>query len=167
MHLSGFVRHILIFMLSAWLGGVSSAHAFAEQAFAGQALAAQAAIDGSPTEALHTIPPVAKTGIRESARVSQRRILFILAGSKVHGRSALPASVGFGEVVHAWDTFQAAGHSVDFVSPDGGAVPILDRSMRSMAAGPTPKSTVTGQNYASAKPVAEAAVEVLRKLADR
>ncbi len=54
------------------------------------------------------------------------RILFIVASSKVHGRSALPASVSFGEVVHAWDTFQTAGYAVDFVSPDGGQVPILD-----------------------------------------
>ena len=34
---------------------------------------------------------------------------FILASSKVHGASSLPASISFGEVVHAWDTFQAAG----------------------------------------------------------
>ncbi|WP_057628371.1 type 1 glutamine amidotransferase domain-containing protein [Stenotrophomonas terrae] len=54
------------------------------------------------------------------------RILFVVASSKVHGESTLPASVSFGEVVNAWDTFQAAGHPVDFVSPDGGAVPILD-----------------------------------------
>lgn len=131
MHPSCVIRHLLILMLSAWLGGVSSAHAFSEQAFsaqafAGQALAAQAAVDRSPTEALHTAPSVAKAGIRESARGSQGRILFILASSKVHGTSALPASISFGEVVHAWDTFRAAGYSVDFISPDGGAVPILD-----------------------------------------
>lgn len=62
-----------------------------------------------------------------SARGHSERILFILASSKVHGRSTIPASVSFGEVVHAWDIFQAAGYQVDFVSPDGGAVPILDR----------------------------------------
>ena len=56
----------------------------------------------------------------------QERILFIVASSKVHGASDIPASVSFGEVVHAWDTFQAAGYAVDFVSPDGGDVPLLD-----------------------------------------
>jgi len=56
----------------------------------------------------------------------QQRVLFIVSSSKVHGTSSLPASVSFGEVVHAWDTFHAAGYAVDFVSPDGGAVPILD-----------------------------------------
>lgn len=55
----------------------------------------------------------------------QARVLFIVASSKVHGTSKLPASVSFGEVVNAWDTFHAAGHAVDFVSPEGGAVPIL------------------------------------------
>ncbi|MGO1002204.1 type 1 glutamine amidotransferase domain-containing protein [Lysobacter sp. CA196] len=136
MHLPRFIRYLPILMLSAWLGGASSAHAFAGPAFtgpaftgqvaAGQALAGQAAVDRSPTEASRTVPSVAKTGSRESARGSQGRILFILASSKVYGASALPASISFGEVVHAWDTFQAAGYSVDFVSPDGGAVPILD-----------------------------------------
>ena len=54
------------------------------------------------------------------------RILFILASARVHGSSTIPASISFGEVVHAWDVFNAAGYAVDIVSPDGGAVPILD-----------------------------------------
>ena len=69
--------------------------------------------------------PASARPIGESER-SQDRILFIVASSKVHGDSTLPASISFGEVVHAWDTFHAAGYAVDFVSPDGGGVPILD-----------------------------------------
>lgn len=92
MHTPRFIRPLIALVLSAWLGGVSSAHA-ADNAV---------------------------------ARGSQGRILFILASAKVHGTSTLPASISFGEVVNAWDTFQAAGYSIDFVSPDGGAVPILD-----------------------------------------
>lgn len=88
MHASRTTLSLLVLVLSAWLGSSPIAHAAAA---------------GKPG-----------------------RILFILAGSKVHGTSTLPASVSFGEVVHAWDTFQAAGYAVDFVSPDGGAVPILD-----------------------------------------
>ena len=65
-------------------------------------------------------------GTDASARDSRGRVLFIVASSRVHGTSALPASISFGEVVHAWDTFHAAGYAVDFVSPDGGSVPILD-----------------------------------------
>ncbi len=56
----------------------------------------------------------------------RQRVLFIVSSSRVHGTSTLPASVSFGEVVHAWDTFRAAGYAVDFVSPEGGEVPILD-----------------------------------------
>ncbi|MGH8036799.1 MAG: type 1 glutamine amidotransferase domain-containing protein [Stenotrophomonas sp.] len=59
-------------------------------------------------------------------RAGQERVLFVVSSTKLHGSSALPASVSFGEVVHAWDTFHAAGYAVDFVSPDGGDVPILD-----------------------------------------
>ena len=62
----------------------------------------------------------------EPRGADQQRVLFIVSSSKVHGTSTLPASVSFGEVVHAWDTFHAAGYAVDFVSPDGGDVPILD-----------------------------------------
>ncbi|WP_148649556.1 type 1 glutamine amidotransferase domain-containing protein [Lysobacter antibioticus] len=124
MHLPRFIQCVSILMLSASLGGVSSAQAAPSS---GHALAA---VDRSPTvvptERTGTAPSVAKTDLPEPARGSQGRILFILASSKVHGASSLPASISFGEVVHAWDTFQAAGYSVDFVSPDGGAVPILD-----------------------------------------
>lgn len=52
------------------------------------------------------------------------RILFVLSSARFHGQSQLPASISFGEVVHAWDSFAAAGYEVDFVSPEGGAVPI-------------------------------------------
>ena len=65
-------------------------------------------------------------GAQAATADSQERILFIVASSKVHGTSDIPASVSFGEVVHAWDTFQTAGYAVDFVSPDGGDVPLLD-----------------------------------------
>lgn len=129
MHTPRFIQSILILMLSAWLGGVSSAHAAHD--IAGHAVIGRVVVDrpltDAPAERAGAIQSVAKTDIRAPTRGSQGHILFILASSKVHGTSALPASISFGEVVNAWDTFQAAGYSVDFVSPDGGAVPILDR----------------------------------------
>ena len=90
MHTPRFIKSLLILLLSAWLGSTCNAHA------------ASGSADPQP------------------------RILFILASSKVHGSSTLPASISFGEVVHAWDTFHAAGYAVDFVTPEGGDVPILD-----------------------------------------
>ena len=101
MHTPRFIASLLILFLSAWLGAIASVHA-----------AGPAAADCPPTAA--------------AADDSQERILFILASSKVHGTSTIPASISFGEVVHAWDTFDSAGYAVDFVSPDGGELPILD-----------------------------------------
>ena len=55
---------------------------------------------------------------------AESRVLFVLSNQKFHGNSTLPASISFGEVVHAWDAFHKAGFAVDFVSPAGGAVPV-------------------------------------------
>jgi putative intracellular protease/amidase len=73
-----------------------------------------------------TVATTAHTDLDAPARNDQARILFILASARVHGSSTIPASISFGEVVHAWDAFHAAGYAIDFVTPDGGDVPILD-----------------------------------------
>ncbi len=66
------------------------------------------------------------TGPAKSQDTSNKeRVLFVLSSAKVHGNSKLLASISFGEVVFAWDIFNAAGYAVDFVSPSGGRVPIL------------------------------------------
>lgn len=123
MRLSRFLRSIPLLILSACLGCAPDARA--APAIVGPVLIdplsdASAQRAGMP-------PAAAQAKLRQPARGGQGRILFVLASSKVHGRSTLPASISFGEVVHAWDTFQAAGYAIDFVSPDGGEVPILDR----------------------------------------
>lgn len=93
MHPPRFIPALLILLLTTWLGAASSAPASAR--------------------------PLVET------QGNPGRILFILSSSRFHGTSTLPASVSFGEVVNAWDTFHKAGYAVDFVSPDGGDVPIL------------------------------------------
>lgn len=119
-----FLQSILVLLLTAGLGGFSTAHAAPTTT---GPVVSDRAPDTNTANAAGTVHPVAGTDVQATARGGQGRILFILASSKFHGASTLPASVSFGEVVNAWDTFQAAGYSVDFVSPDGGAVPILDR----------------------------------------
>lgn len=123
MHMPRFIRSFSLLLLSAWLG-------YAPNASAAPVVAERAIADGpltvAPAQRTDRAISVATTDQANPAGNRQRRILFILASSKVHGTSTLPASISFGEVVHAWDTFQAEGYSVDFVSPDGGAVPILD-----------------------------------------
>ena len=73
---------------------------------------------------LTTVQAQASKTQTDTASTPTGRVLFVLSSSKFHGNSTVPASISFGEVVHAWDTFHNAGYVIDFVSPAGGAVPI-------------------------------------------
>lgn len=123
MPLSRFLRSIPLLVLSACLGCVPDAHA--APGIAGPVVVDALSDTSAPRAA--PLPAAAHADLSQPVRGGQGRILFVVASSKVHGSSTLPASISFGEVVHAWDTFRAAGYAVDFVSPDGGDVPILDR----------------------------------------
>ena len=114
---------LLLFVLSPWPCGPSKAHA-AETSTARATV--DRAVTAALTESVGAPQGSTHTDIETPARDSQGRILFILASAGVHGSSTIPASISFGEVVHAWDTFHAAGYAVDFVTPDGGDVPILN-----------------------------------------
>lgn len=109
---------VLLMVLLAWPSGFRNAHA--------SPLPKIEPVLSSSTATAITTSNQTNASSTTAADNQPGRILFVVASSKVHGDSTLPASVSFGEVVNAWDTFQAAGHPVDFVSPDGGAVPILD-----------------------------------------
>ena len=119
MPLHRLLKPLLVLLLCAWQGGISNATASTGPAME------RPSTDTSKQQA-GSKQPVASTDLSDPNKAGQQRILFILASSKVHGSSTIPASISFGEVVHAWDTFQAASYAVDFVSPDGGDVPILD-----------------------------------------
>jgi len=123
MHTLCFIKYVLALVLSAWLGCFSSAHAAIDSA---GRFAAERPLTHVSAARAGTLQSIAKADLQQPAGDSQGRILFILASSKVHGNSTIPASISFGEVVNAWDIFQAAGYAVDFVSPDGGDLPILD-----------------------------------------
>lgn len=118
MPLHRLLKPLLILLLCAWQGGISNAAASAGPAM-------ERPLPDTSVHQAGNKQLVASTGLAVPNRAGQQRILFILASSKVHGSSNIPASISFGEVVHAWDTFQAAGYAVDFVTPDGGGVPIL------------------------------------------
>jgi putative intracellular protease/amidase len=121
MHTLCFLKYLLALLLSAWLSCVSSAHAAIDTAGRLVALSPLVVVSAAQAGTRN-----AKADPQQSTDSSEGRILFILASSKVHGTSTIPASISFGEVVNAWDIFQAAGYAVDFVSPDGGDLPILD-----------------------------------------
>jgi len=67
---------------------------------------------------------LSKSAVGKASHYNGKRILFILSSAHFHGDSALPAGVSFSEIVNAYDEFSKAGFSVDFVSPQGGALPL-------------------------------------------
>ncbi|WP_440223820.1 type 1 glutamine amidotransferase domain-containing protein [Dokdonella sp. MW10] len=119
MPISRVIRSLLVVALSIWLQVIPGAHA-------AEGVVADHPSSQAPATRIAAVATAATTSAAPPASGVPDRILFIVASSKVHGTSTIPASVSFGEVVNAWDTFHAAGYAVDFVSPDGGDVPILD-----------------------------------------
>ena len=67
---------------------------------------------------------ISKTATATRANNSGERILFIVSNAHFHGNSQLPTGVSFSEIVKAYDIFKNAGYTVDFVSPEGGAIPL-------------------------------------------
>lgn len=52
------------------------------------------------------------------------QILFIVSNAHFYGDSTLKNGNSFVEIVKAYHTFQKAGYTIDFVSPEGGPVPL-------------------------------------------
>ncbi|WP_206099673.1 nuclear transport factor 2 family protein [Rheinheimera riviphila] len=67
---------------------------------------------------------ITKAATKNTSIQNGVRVLFILSSAHFHGNSTLPAGVSFPEIVHAYQTFKKAGYTVEFVSPEGGAVPL-------------------------------------------
>ena len=65
-----------------------------------------------------------KSATSKKANNNGERILFIVSSAYYHGDSQLPAGVSFSEIVKAFEEFKNAGYTVDFVSPDGGPIPL-------------------------------------------
>ncbi len=67
---------------------------------------------------------ISKTAVREQSIQHGKRILFIVSNAHYHGTSSLPVGASFAEIVNAYHEFKAAGFTVDFVSPEGGSIPL-------------------------------------------
>lgn len=67
---------------------------------------------------------ITKAATKQASSQNGVRVLFILSNAHFHGNSKLPAGASFPEIVHAYQTFKQAGYTVDFMSPEGGAVPL-------------------------------------------
>ncbi len=57
-------------------------------------------------------------------KVNTQKILFILSNAGFYGDSEIKASNHFAEIILPYDEFVMAGYTVDFVSPEGGEVPV-------------------------------------------
>jgi len=67
---------------------------------------------------------ISKTAVSEKSIQHGKRILFIVSNAHYHGTSSLPVGASFSEIVNAYHEFKTAGFTVDFVSPEGGAIPL-------------------------------------------
>ncbi len=67
---------------------------------------------------------ISKTASKLDKKKNNHKILFITSNAHFHGNSTLPTGVSYSEIVNAYHVFKQAGYTVDFVSPDGGAIPL-------------------------------------------
>jgi len=67
---------------------------------------------------------ISKTASSEPSINHGKRILFIVSNAHFHGKLDKSAGASFSEIVNAYHAFKQAGFRVDFVSPQGGAIPL-------------------------------------------
>lgn len=67
---------------------------------------------------------ISKTATRQSAPAHGRQVLLVVSSVDTMPGTRLSAGNSFAELIHAYAGFREAGYGVQFVSPDGGAVPL-------------------------------------------
>ncbi|MFK7808125.1 MAG: nuclear transport factor 2 family protein [Saprospiraceae bacterium] len=67
---------------------------------------------------------ISKTAAKENSNKKGKRILFVTSNADHYGDSDIKTGNSFSEIVFAYDEFDKAGYIIDFVSPEGGAVPL-------------------------------------------
>ncbi len=60
----------------------------------------------------------------KSIEYPKEKILFVVSNAHYYGESDINTANHFAEIVFAYDVFEKEGYQVDFVSPQGGAVPL-------------------------------------------
>ncbi|TAI46836.1 type 1 glutamine amidotransferase domain-containing protein [Flagellimonas allohymeniacidonis] len=56
--------------------------------------------------------------------LEKERVLFVVSNQHTYGETDINAANHFAEIVLAYDVFKKSGFAIDFVSPEGGAIPI-------------------------------------------
>lgn len=67
---------------------------------------------------------VSKSASSERSNHTGERVLFVVSNAHYYGNSELSTGNSFSEIVIAYNTFNEAGFNVDFVSPQGGSIPL-------------------------------------------
>ncbi|MCQ0111997.1 Putative intracellular protease/amidase [Zhouia amylolytica] len=67
---------------------------------------------------------ISKSATASNTHHTSKKVLFIVSNAHYYGTSDLTTGNSFSEIVIAYDTFINAGFTVDFVSPDGGSIPL-------------------------------------------
>jgi putative intracellular protease/amidase len=67
---------------------------------------------------------ITKTATRETAKAHGRKVLIVVSNASVMPGSKLSAGNGFAQLIHAYEALRVAGYGVQFISPEGGAVPL-------------------------------------------
>ncbi len=67
---------------------------------------------------------ISKTANSKKTNKSGKRILFVTSNVDYYGDSDIHTGNSFSEITDAYHTFDQAGYTIDFVSPQGGAIPL-------------------------------------------
>ena len=69
-------------------------------------------------------PPVPQKIVETKVEKIKGKILFIVSNAHYYGESDINTANHFSEIVLPYDVLVKAGYAVDFVSPEGGAIPL-------------------------------------------
>jgi len=67
---------------------------------------------------------ISKSAYRESAPRHARKVLMVVSNAHQYPGTQVSTGNNFPELAYTYDAFRKAGYTVDFVSPEGGAVPL-------------------------------------------
>lgn len=67
---------------------------------------------------------ISKTANSKPSNENGEKILFVVSNASFYGDSDLPTGNSFSEIVEAYHIYAEAGYNIDFVSPEGGSVPL-------------------------------------------
>ncbi len=67
---------------------------------------------------------ISKSAGGKASNKTGKKILFIVSNAHFHGNSTVSTGNSFAEIINAYHTFVSSGYTVDFVSPEGGSIPL-------------------------------------------